>query len=150
MESWVWITRWFLICVRYSRLYLIYHKKDESLTAIPPIHIDINRINNRLALKIKKGYKLELQTPETIKFIGSTKNLIDKAKNGENVQSLEVVEVDLVQCNSVDNRHQQKSDLLYTFTLNKSHGYLLIFEPSNFVFLKIYNTNYHNIYKSKW
>ena len=37
-----------------------------------------------------------------MKFFGSTKKLIDKAKNGENVPSLEVVEVILVKCNSVD------------------------------------------------
>ena len=48
-------------------------KKHETLTAIPPIHVYINRINNRLVFKIKDGYKLELQTPETIKLFGSTK-----------------------------------------------------------------------------
>ena len=37
-------------------------------------HIFINRINNRLVFKIKDGYKLELQTTETIKLFGSTKN----------------------------------------------------------------------------
>ena len=39
-------------------------KKDEKLTAIPPIHIYINRINNRLVCQMKDQYKLELQTPE--------------------------------------------------------------------------------------
>ena len=39
--------------------------------------------------KIKDGYKLELQTPETMKLLGSTQNL-DKTENGENVPSLEV------------------------------------------------------------
>ena len=52
--------------------------------------------------KIKDGYKLELQTPETMKLFGSTKKLIDTTKNREKVQSLEVVEVVLVQCNLVD------------------------------------------------
>ena len=33
--------------------------------------------------KIKHGHKLELQTHETMKCFGSTKNLIDKTKNGE-------------------------------------------------------------------
>ena len=49
--------------------------------------------------EMKDGIKLELQTPETMKLFGSTKNLIDKTKNGENVPSLEVFEVLLVQCN---------------------------------------------------
>ena len=46
--------------------------------------------------KIKDEYGLELQTPETMKLFGSTKKLIDKAKNGEKVPSLDVVEVALV------------------------------------------------------
>ena len=49
--------------------------------------------------KVKDGYKLELQSSETIKLCGSTKKLVDKTKNGENIPSLEVVEVVLVQCN---------------------------------------------------
>ena len=72
-------------------------KKHETLTTIPPIHVYINRINNRLVFKIKDGYKLELQTPETMKVFGSTKKLIGKTKNGEKVPSLEAVEVVLVQ-----------------------------------------------------
>ena len=62
--------------------------------------------------KIKDGYKLEIQTPETIALFGSTKRLIDKTKNGENVPNLEVVEVVLVQCNLVDHQYQKKFDVL--------------------------------------
>ena len=58
-------------------------KKHETLTATPPIHVHINRINNRLVIKIKGGYNLELQTPETMKSFGSTSKLIDKTKNRE-------------------------------------------------------------------
>ena len=65
----------------------------ETLTKIPPIHVYINRINNRLVFKIKDGYELELETPETMKLFGSREKLIDKTKNGENVPSFEVVEV---------------------------------------------------------
>ena len=49
-------------------------KKHETLTIIPPIHVYIIRFNNRLVIKIKDGYKLELQTPETMKLFGSIKN----------------------------------------------------------------------------
>ena len=49
--------------------------------------------------KIKDGYELESRTPETMELFGSTKKLIDKTKNGENV------EVVLVQCNLVDIIH---------------------------------------------
>ena len=73
--------------------------------------------------KIKDGYKLELQTPETMKFFGSTKKLIDKTKTGEKVPSLEVLEAVLVQCNLVDNQYQQTSEVLYTFMPNKSYAY---------------------------
>ena len=55
---------------------------------------------------------------EAMKLIGSTKKLIDKTKNKEKFQSLEVVEAGLVQCNLVDNQYQQKSEVLYTFTPN--------------------------------
>ena len=45
--------------------------------------------------------------PETINLFGSTKKLINKRKKGENVSSLEIVEVVLVQCNVVDNQYLQ-------------------------------------------
>ena len=38
-----------------------------------------------------------------INFFGSTKKLIDKMKNGENLRSIEIVEVVLVQYSLVDN-----------------------------------------------
>ena len=95
--------------------------------------------------RIKDGYKLELRTPETKKLFGSTKKLIDKTKNGENVPSLEVVEAVLVHCNLVDSQYQQNSEVLYTFTPNKSYAYLLNVETSNLVFLETYNTEFDKI-----
>ena len=86
--------------------------------------------------KKKDRYKLELQTPETIKLFCSTEKSIDKTKNGERVPSLEEAEVVLVQCNLVDNQCQRNSEVLYTFTPNKSYSYLLNVELSNLVFLK--------------
>ena len=50
-----------------------------------------------------------------MKLFGSTKKLIDKTKNGENVLNLEVVEVVFFQCNLVDNQYQQKSEVSYIF-----------------------------------
>ena len=66
-----------------------------------------------------------------------TKKLIDKTNNGEKVPSLEVVEVVLIQCNLIDNQYQKTSEVLYTFTPNKSYAYLLNVEPSNLVILKL-------------
>ena len=48
--------------------------KHETLPTNPAIRICINRINKRPDFNIKDGYKLELQTPETMKLFGSTKN----------------------------------------------------------------------------
>ena len=106
------------------------------------ILFQIFKIILNISLK-EDGYKLELQTPETMKLFASTKIIIDK--NGEKVRSLEVVEVVLVQRNLVDNQYQQKSEVLYTFTPNKSYGNLLTVEPSNLVFLKTYNTELDEI-----
>ena len=41
--------------------------------------------------KIKDEYKLQLQMPKTMKLLVSTKNLIDKTKNRENIPILDVV-----------------------------------------------------------
>ena len=49
-----------------------------------------------IIFKIKKGYSLELLTPETMKLLASTKNEITEDKNGENVPHLEITEVVLV------------------------------------------------------
>ena len=109
-------------------------KKRGTLTTIPPIDIYINRINNGLVFKIKGGYKLEWQTPETLKLVGSGNKLIKKIINWENFPSLEVVEVFLVQYNLTGNQYQQKYEVLYTFMPNKSYAYLLTVEPSNLVY----------------
>ena len=71
-----------------------------------PIHIYISRINIRSVFKIKDRYKLELQTLETMKLFRGMKKLVDKTMNVENVRSLEVVEIVLVQCNLLDNQYQ--------------------------------------------
>ena len=91
-----------------------------------------------VVLEIKDRYKLELQSPETMTLFGSTKKLADKTKNG-------VAEVILIRYNLVDNQYQQQSDVLYTFTPNKSYAKLLNLEPSNLVFLKTYNTEFGEI-----
>ena len=81
------------------------YQKYEISSVNHLIHIYIKKINNGLVFKIKDRHKLELQTTETMKLIGSTKTLVKKIKNGRNVLSLEVVEVVLVQCNLVDNQY---------------------------------------------
>ena len=79
-------------------------KKHETLSTKPPTHIYVNRISNILVFKIIDGYKLESSTIKTMELFGSTKTLIDKTKNRENVLSIETVEVVLVQCNLGENQ----------------------------------------------
>ena len=96
----------------------------------------INRIENRITLKIKNRCYLELLTPETMKLLGSTESKITKDKNGENVPHSEVVELVLVHCNLVNNDYQQDSRILYTFVPNKTFGSLLEISSTNQVFFK--------------
>ena len=46
----------------------------------------------------------------------------------------QLVELFSVQCNLVDNQYQQKSEVLYNFTPNKSYVYFLNVEASNLLF----------------
>ena len=71
------------------------------MTENPSIQIYANKIKNRIVYKIKAVYKLGLLTSETMKLLGSTKKVVDKDKNGENVPKLEPVEIVLVHCNLV-------------------------------------------------
>ena len=56
-------------------------KKHETVGENAPILIYANTINNRIVFKIKTGYKLELLSKETMKLLGSTKDIIDADKN---------------------------------------------------------------------
>ena len=86
MEWWIWIARWSIFYIRYSRLFWVYFKKTWRNIDNPSIRIYINKIENRITFKIKTGYYLDIiLTPETIKLLGSTENKITKDKNGENL-----------------------------------------------------------------
>ena len=71
-----------LIVCQIFKIIQLFIEKLETLTTIPPIHVYINRINNRLVFNIKDGYDLA------------------------------VVEIVLVHCNLVDNQCQQNSEVL--------------------------------------
>ena len=57
-----------------------------------------------------------------MKLLGSTKNVIDGDKNGENVPKLEFAGVILMHCNVVNNSYQQASKVLFTFVPDKQFG----------------------------
>ena len=120
-------------------------KKLGENTNKPSLQIYVNKIENRISFKTKNGYSLELLTPETMELLGSTKNKINKNRNGENVPHLEITEVALVHCNIVNNDYQQDSRVLYTLVSNKSFASLLEISPTNHIFLKTFNSEYNEI-----
>ena len=95
--------------------------------------IYINKIGNKITLKI---------TAETMNLSRSTEKKINKSKNGENIPHLEITEVVLVHCNTVNNDYQDDSRALYTFVPNKYFGHLLNFSPQNFLFLRTFNSDF--------
>ena len=120
-------------------------KKHSENVDNPSIRIYVNRIENRIAFKIKNGFYLELLTPEKMKLLGSIEGKITKNKNGENVPHLEIVELVLAHCNLVNNDYQQDSRKLYTFVPNKLFGSLLEISPTNHIFLKTFNSEFQEI-----
>ena len=63
-------------------------KKHETIAKTPPVQTDVNKIKNRIVLKIKTGCKLELLSPKTMKLLGSTKKDVDQDKDEEDVPKL--------------------------------------------------------------
>ena len=96
--------------------------------------ICVNKIENRITFKIKTGYYLELLTPETMKFLQSTKSKINKDKHLENIPHLEITVAVLIHCNIANNDFQEDAKVLCTFVSNKSFGQLLDISPKNFIF----------------
>ena len=120
-------------------------KKYGEKTVNPSRRAYINKIVNRITIKSKTGYYLELLTPETVKLLGSTKRKITKDENGKNVPNLEITEVVLVHFNVVDNNYQQNSRVLYIFVPNKSFGQLLDISLNNFLFIKTFDSEFSYI-----
>ena len=120
-------------------------KKQEEKTDNPSIRIYVNKTENRITFRIKIGYYLELLMSELLKLFGSTKSMITKDENGENVAHLEITEVVLVHCNIVNNDYQQDSRILYIYFSNKSFGQLLHISLKNFIFLKTFESKFSYI-----
>ena len=117
-------------------------KKHENLTENAPVQMYPNKIENRIVLKIKAGYKLELLTLETMKLLVSTKEDVDKDKDGEVIPKLESVEVVLVHCNLVKNDYQHTSKVLFTFVPNKQFGQLINISPHSLTMMNTVNTEF--------
>ena len=80
-----------------------------------------------------------------MKLLGSTKKVVDKDKNGENVPKLESVELVLVHCNLVKNDYQHTSKVLFTFVLNKKFGQLLNISLHVFTMMNTINTEFSSV-----
>ena len=80
-----------------------------------------------------------------MKLLGSTKKVVDKDKNGENVPKLEIAEVVLVHCNLVKNNFQHTSKVLFTFVPNKKFGQLINISPHAFTMMNAVNTEFYYV-----
>ena len=78
-------------------------------TINPSKRIYVNKIENRVKFKIKKGYYLQLLTPETMELVGSTKSKLKKNENDENVSHSEITELVSIHWNIVNNYQQNSS-----------------------------------------
>ena len=92
-------------------------KKHEAIADNPPKKIYV--IKNRIAFKIKTGYKLELLSEETMQILGSLKNDIDKNEDEDLIPRLETVEVVLVHCSLLNNSYQTATTVLFSFLPDK-------------------------------
>ena len=99
----------------------------------------------RTTFRIKTEYYLKSLTPETMKLLESTKSKITKDKNGKNVPYLEITEIVLVHCNTVNNDYLKDSRGLYTFVPNKSFSQLLDFSPKNIISFKTFDSEFSYI-----
>ena len=80
-----------------------------------------------------------------MKLLGSTKKVVDKDKNGENVPKLESVDVVLVHCNFAKNDYQHASKVLFSFVPNKKFGNLLNNSPHIFTMMNTINTEFSSV-----
>ena len=77
-----------------------------------------------------------------MQLLGSSKNVIDKNKDGEIVPKSEIVEVVLVHCNLVNNSYKQASKVLFTFVPNKQFGQLITIASDSPTILKATNAEF--------
>ena len=80
-----------------------------------------------------------------MKLLGSTKKVVDKNKNRENVPKLESVGVVLVLCNLAKNDYQHTSKVLFTFVPNKELVQLINISPHAFTMMNTINTEFSSV-----
>ena len=79
MNHWIRVTRQIIFNISYSRLFWVYHQKAcKTLTDNLPISLYVNRIENRISIKIKTSYYLEFLTSKTMNYLK-----VKKKKNSD-------------------------------------------------------------------
>ena len=84
-------------------------------------------------------------TPETMKLLGSTKNDVDKVKNGENIPKLESIEVFLMHCILFKNNYQHASKVLFIFVPNKKFRQFINISPHSLTMMNTVNTEFSSV-----
>ena len=80
-----------------------------------------------------------------MRLLGSTKQVVDADKDGENVPKLEFVEVVLVHCNLVKNDYQHSSKVLFSFVPNKQFVQLINITQNSLIMMNTVNTEFSHI-----
>ena len=75
-----------------------------------------------------------------MRLLGSTKNVVDKDKNGENAPKLESVEVVLVHFNLVKIHYQHSSKVLFSFVPNKQPRQLINISQQSPIMMNTFKT----------
>ena len=79
---------------------------------------------------------------ETMKLLRSSKSKVTKDENGKNELHSKITAILLIHCDIVNNDYR----VFYTFVPNKSFtSQLLNISPKNFIFLKIFNSEFSYI-----
>ena len=105
-------------------------KKHETLTEIPLVQLDWNKIKNRT---------VDAWNNEIVRKWGKN---VDQDKGGGNVPKLESAEVALVHCNLVRSDYQHTSKVLFTFVTNKQFGQLINISPRYLTMMNTINTEF--------
>ena len=96
------------------------------MTDNPSIRTCVNEIENRITLKIKTGYYLELLTLETIKLVRTIIRKITKYENGKNLPNLGINNVVLVHFSNVNNDYQHDSESsVHLFSISSLVNYYI-------------------------
>ena len=74
-----------------------------------------------------------------MRLLGSTKKVVDKDKNGENIPKLESVEVVLV----LKNDYQHSSKILFSFVPNKQPGQLINISQQSVIMVNTLIEKFH-------